>query len=173
MVPRLKRSARLLALLALFASDTQAQNQLTSFTATALTGKTVTAQRLLGRPFILIITPSRAAAKETRQWAQALRQELHQPQVPIRDLLVIDLPFFMSERDALDRAREKIPERYHDQTYLLVESDLERNLGTPPSSEDAYVLVFNSDGRVMARVNGAPSTARMNVIQAEVKRLLP
>ena len=40
------------------------------FTATALTGEKVSAAQLIGQPTILIVTPSKDAAKNTRLWAE-------------------------------------------------------------------------------------------------------
>jgi hypothetical protein len=145
------------------------QGQLPSFKATALTGQVVTEEKLLGHPTVLIVTPSKAAAEETRQWVQALRKNINQQKIMVRDVLAIDLPFFMSEKDALGRAKEKIPKRYHDQTYLLSESALEESLNIPRSSEDAFVLVLNSQGKVVARVKGEPTQQRINEIESAVQ----
>lgn len=147
------------------------QSPLPSFRATALTGQVVTEQKLIGQPTVLIVTPSREAAEETREWAEALRRTLDQQKVRVRDVLAIDLPFFMSERDALDRAREKIPDRYHDQTWLLSESSLEQALNVPPSSEDAYVLVLNSQGRVVERAHGSPTQPKLRQVENAVQKL--
>lgn len=160
-------------LVALLATGAHAQDKLASFSATALTGKTVTEQQLLGQPSILIVTPSRDAAEETRQWALALRKNFDPRKIAIHDILAIDLPFFMSEQDARSRAREAIPQRYHDQTYLLPAGDLETSLYIPSSSKVPYVFVFNSRGQVMARVSGGPSAASVGAIQKAVKPLLP
>ena len=111
-----------------------------AFKATALSGKTVTAEKLMGQPTILIVTPSKDAAKDTRLWAKALRKSIDQKAYRIRDVLAIDLPFFMSEADAIGRAKAKIPKRYHDQTWILAETDLEKALGIPVDSHKAFVL---------------------------------
>ena len=159
-------------LLASLAPGIHAQNKLTSFTATALTGETVTERQLLGRPFILIVTPSKDAAADTRLWAQALRAHLDVRKIVIRDIVAIDLPFFMSEQEALRQARKTIPKRYHNQTYLLAEGDLETSLYIPPSSNDAYVFVFNAQGQVMARVSGQPTEASVSAVETAVRPLL-
>src|SRR3982751_285375 len=75
------------------------------FEATSLAGQTVTASQLLGQPAVLIVTPSKAAAADTRKWADALRENLDERSIRIRDILAIDLPFFISESDALARAQ--------------------------------------------------------------------
>lgn len=83
-----------------------------SFTATALSGQKVTAAKLIGQPTVLIVTPSKDAAEGTRLWAKALRKNIDQKAIRVRDVLAIDLPFFMSEGDAIGRAKKKIPARY-------------------------------------------------------------
>lgn len=141
------------------------------FEATALTGATVSSARLIGQPTILIVTPSRAAAEDTRLWANALRRNIDPQAVRVRDVLAIDLPFFMSERDALGRARERIPDRYHDQTWLLAEPILENALGIPTGSETAHLVVLNSDGEVVSRVSGHPTQERISQVQAAVREM--
>jgi len=54
-----------------------------------------------------IVTPSTDAAKDTRLWVEALRKNVDQSGVRVRDVFAIDLPFFMSEDDAIGRAKEK------------------------------------------------------------------
>ncbi|KAF2406662.1 peroxiredoxin family protein [Pseudomonas antarctica] len=138
------------------------------FTATALTGETVSAAQLIGQPTILIVTPSTDAAKSTRLWAEALRKNIDQTQVRIRDVLAIDLPFFMSEEDAIGRAREKIPVRYHDQTWILSESSLEVALNIPRDSAKAFVFVLDAKGAVIARVEGEPDDGKIIEVEKAV-----
>jgi peroxiredoxin len=151
--------------------SSHAQNALPSFEATVLTGETVTEKNLLGQPSILIVTPSTQAAESTRQWVQALRKNVDPSGVKVRDVLALDLPFFISEQEALDRAKQKIPEKYHDQTWLLAESSLEEALNVPASSEEAYVFALNSHGQVVARVRGSPTTSKVDEIQKAVSAL--
>lgn len=152
-------------------SAAHAQHALPSMEATTLTGETVTEKNLLGQPAILIVTPSRQAAEETRQWVQALRKNIDPTVVKVRDVLALDLPFFISEQEALDRARQTIPQKYHDQTWLLAESSLEEALNVPTSSEDAYVFALNPKGQVIARVRGSPITSKIDEIQKAVSAL--
>lgn len=158
------------ALLAALAAGAHAQ-ALPSFEATSLTGQTVTEQRLLGQPSILIVTPSRDAATSTRRWVQALQRNVDPDAIRVRDVLAIDLPFFISERDALGRARERIPERYHDQTWLMTEVRLETALGIPPESGVAHVLVLNAQGVPVARVSGTPTQQRIAEVTQAVAQL--
>ncbi|RYZ00880.1 MAG: hypothetical protein EOO24_16020, partial [Comamonadaceae bacterium] len=88
----MQASARLVPLIV--ACPLFLQNLDTSIMATALTeGKVSAAQ--------LIVTPSKGAAKDTRLWAESLRKNVDQSGLRIRDVLAIDLPFFMSEEDAI------------------------------------------------------------------------
>lgn len=142
-----------------------------SFTATALSGEKVTADKLIGQPTILIVTPSKDAAEDTRLWAKALRKNIDQKSVRVRDVLAIDLPFFMSESDAISRAKKKIPARYYDQTWILAEADLEKALNIPTDSPKAFVIVLDSSGKIVARVEGKPNEARVNEVQSAVESL--
>jgi peroxiredoxin len=139
-----------------------------NFTATALTGEKVSAAQLIGQPTILIVTPSTDAAKHTRMWADTLRKNIDQTRVRIRDVLAIDLPFFMSEEDAIGRAKEVIEERYQEQTWILSESRLESALNIPRDSAKAFVFVLDTQGQIIARVEGAANAAKLSEVEMAV-----
>ena len=147
-----------------------ADDAVPSFSATALTGRKVTAADLIGQPAVLILTPSKEAAGDTRTWAKALRDKLDRT-VRVRDVLAIDLPFFMSESDAIGRAKDKIPARYYDQTWLMSNKVLESALDVPASSREAFVFVLDSRGHVAARVHGAATPARVSEIRSALQSL--
>lgn len=140
-----------------------------AFTATALTGVKVSSAKLIGQPTILIVTPSKDAAKDTRMWVEALRKNLDQKAIRIRDVMAIDLPFFMSEADAIGRAKEKIPSRYYDQAWLLNETVLEKALNIPRNSAKAFVFVLDTQGKVLARVEGEPSDLKVSEVEKFVR----
>lgn len=165
------RSALGILCLALGAPAFAAPGVLSKFDATSLTGEKVTEDKLLGQPTVLIVTPSRDAAEETRKWAQALMGRIDPGKVRVRDVIALDLPFFMSESDALGRARDKIPQRYHDMTWLSNEPTIERAFDIPRSSGEAFVLVLGADGQVRARVTGAPTGSRVDEIVSAVQAL--
>lgn len=142
---------------------------LPQFDATVLTGERVTEQKLLGQPTVLIVTPSKEAAEETRAWAKALRGRVDLDQVRVRDVLAIDLPFFMSESDALSRARARIPKQYHDMTWLTSEQTLESALDIPPSSEAPTVLVLGPQGQVLSRMSGGATQARIEQVMKGIE----
>lgn len=142
-----------------------------AFDATALTGETVNSRRLIGQLTVLIVTPSRGAAEDTRLWVDALHKNLDPKGVLVRDVLAIDLPFFFSEQDALGRARDQIPQRYHDKTWLLNDPVLEHALRIPTNSHRAHVLVLNPEGEIVTRVAGDPTEARIKQVQAAVEQL--
>lgn len=141
-----------------------------SFSATALSGRKVTDADLVGQRTVLILTPSKKAASDTRMWAKALRDEFDRT-VRVRDVLAIDLPFFMSESDAIGHAKEKIPARYYDQTWLMSNEVLESALGVPASSREAFVFVFDAKGRVAARVHGNPTPERVGEVRSALQSL--
>ncbi len=163
----------ILALAALFvgcsAFAQTSGGSLPSFTATSLTGNAVTAAALTGQPAILIVTPSRGAAPDTRQWAQALRKHIDTKSVRVRDVIAVDLPFFVSQQMAADQARQKIPSDYYDQTWLTAGSKLETALGIPDQSKQAVVLVLDSHGGIVYRVTGGPTKARLQQIESAVQ----
>lgn len=162
--------ALVLALLAPVGAWSQlSSSPIPAFTATALTGEKVSSTKLIGQPTILIVTPTKDAAKDTRLWVEALRKNIDPSAVRIRDVLAIDLPFFMGEEDAIGRAKEKIPARYYDQTWILTESNLESALSIPRDSAKAFVFVLDAQGKIIARVEGEPTNAKVNEVEAAVR----
>jgi len=143
-----------------------------SFTATTLTYEKVDSSLLLGQPTLLIITPSRAAGDSTKAWTQALRKTLDVKALRIRAVLTIDLPFFMSEEDAIGLAREAVPERYYDQTWILDSQLMEEALDIPAASKLAAVLILDASGTIIARVHGRLTDQRLEVIVRAVNVML-
>jgi len=158
----------LLALAPIHAWSQLSDSLIPEFTATVLTGEQIKSTQLIGQPTILIVTPSKDAAEDTRLWANALRANIDPSLVRIRDVLAIDLPFFMSEEDAIGRAKAKIPARYQDQTWLLNESTLETALSIPRDSASAFVFVLDAQGQVVARVEGEPSDSKMAQVETAI-----
>jgi predicted transcriptional regulator len=142
-----------------------------SFMATTLSGEKVDSDKLIGQPTLLILTPSSNAAESTRAWANKLRSEIDQSKYRVRDVLAVDLPFFMSEDDVIGRAKEKIPQRYHDQTWILNSQIMEKALGVPSDSEEAVIVVLDKNGNLISQVHGKVTTARMSYISDALKRL--
>lgn len=142
-----------------------------SFMATTLSGEKVDSDKLIGQPTLLILTPSRNAAESTREWASKLRVKIDQSKYRVRDVLAVDLPFFMSEEDVIGRAKEKIPQRYHDQTWILNSQIMEDALGVPSDSEEAVIVVLDQNGNLISQVHGRVTTARMSEISDALKSL--
>lgn len=164
---------RLAILLAAALALTAGASPIPPFEATALTGETVSSQKLIGQPTVLIVTPSRGAADQTRRWVEALQRNVSPQGILVRDVIAIDLPFFFSEEDALGRARDRIPRQYYEQTWLLNAPVLERALNIPTGSGEAHVLVLDSQGEIVARVAGNPTDARIAEVQQAVQQVRP
>lgn len=142
-----------------------------SFTATTLSGEIVHSDKLLGQPTLLILTPSRNAAESTREWVSALLSKIDQSKYRIRDVLAVDLPFFMSEADVIGRAKEKVPKRYHDQTWILNSQVMEGALDVPSDSDEAVIVVLDKHGNLVSQVHGEVTTARMSEITDALQSL--
>tara|TARA_R110002073_G_scaffold70092_3_gene173493 strand:+ start:748 stop:1173 length:426 start_codon:yes stop_codon:yes gene_type:complete len=139
--------------------------------ATTLSGEEINSEKLLGQPTLLIVTPSRNAAESTREWVDSLLLEFDQDKYLIRDVLAVDLPFFMSEADAISVAREKIPKRFHDQTWILNSQVMESALGVPPDSDEAVIVVLDKNGNIVSQVHGAVSNERLSEITDALQSL--
>jgi hypothetical protein len=162
----------LFALLALSALPAIAEDgPWPSFTATTLNGEKIDSDKLLGQPTLLILTPSRNAAESSREWVNALRSKIDQSKYRVRDVLAVDLPFFMSEEDVISRAKEKVPKRYHDQTWILNSQVMENALRVPSDSDEAVICVLDKNGILVSQVHGRVSTERMIVITAALQSL--
>ncbi len=149
------------------AQPSSSASPIPTFDATSLTGRSIHRDDLLGQPTVLIVTPGRDAAASTRAWAKALRRELD-PRVRVRDVLVVDLPFFMDERDALSQAKQKIPKRYHDQTWLTSKKTLLSALGVNADAAAAEVFVLDAGGRVVVRIDGDPTAEHLDKLRSAV-----
>jgi len=135
-----------------------------SFTATSLTYEKVDSSVLLGQPTLLIITPSKAAADSTKAWTNALEKAMEGKKLRIRAVLTINLPFFMSEADAVGSAREVVPERYYDRTWILDSQIMEEALDISTESKLAVILILDASGTIIARVHGQLTDLRLAVI---------
>jgi predicted transcriptional regulator len=135
-----------------------------SFMATTLSGEKVDSDKLIGQPTLLILTPSSNAAESTREWVEALRSKIDQSEYRVRDVLAVNLPFFMSEEDAIGKAKEKVPKRYHDQTWILNSQIMEDALGVPSDSEEAVIVVLDKKGSLVSQVHGEVTTERMSQV---------
>lgn len=142
-----------------------------SFTATMLNGEKVDSSKLLGQPTLLILTPSRNAAESTREWVNALRSKVDQSKYRVRNLLAVDLPFFMSEEDVIGTAKEKVPKRYHDQTWILNSQVIEGALGVSSDSEEAVIVILDKNGNLVSQVHGTVTKARMSEITDALQSL--
>ena len=81
------------------------------------------------------------------------------------------MPFFMSEADVIGRAKEKIPARYYDQTWIFAKTKLETALDIPTDSESAFVMVLDSQGQIIVRVSGAPTEQRIGQVKSAVQNM--
>lgn len=144
--------------------------ELPSFEATVLTGEGVSSAQLRGQSAVLIVTPSRQAAASTRRWAKMLRKRLDTSSIRVIDVLAVDLPFFISTGTALEKARERIPDRYHDQTWLLDVKVLEKALSIPPDAEQAYVCILDASGSIVRRVHGEPNAEKVQMLRHALGR---
>lgn len=135
-----------------------------AFTALSLNGESVHSAALVGQPTLLIVTPSRDAAAATRLWVRALEKRIDSSRLRVRDVIALDLPFFMSAEDALPRARAKIPARYHGQTWLLDSPVVEKALQVPVDSHEACIVVLDRSGQVVLRIHGPPTDERLDEV---------
>ncbi len=136
------------------------------FQAIELTGRHVGRADLLGKPAILIVTPGRGAAHSTRDWVDQFRSQLDLSAVRVRDVIVVKLPFFMNNSDAIKAAKKVVPARYYHQTWLMSNPKLEKALGITPGSDSAHILVIDRNGTVRAHVTGDPDKQRIAEIRS-------
>lgn len=155
-----------LALLAAWPAWTRAAGApFPAFRGSSLTGAPVSTADLAGRRAILIVTPSRKAARDTLLWAQALAKRIDQRAVPVRGILAIDRPFFMSRDAMLARARKTIPGPYHGRTWIADDAGVKRSLNIPAGTEHAYVFVLDASGNIVRRIEGRPGQASLAAVE--------
>lgn len=165
--------ALLFSLLSLLFTSVVADNaSVPVFQATVLSGATVNSDVLIGQPTLLIITPSRDAAAATRKWANYLSKNLQLNKLMVRNIICLELPFFLSASDVIDKAREKVPQQYHDQTWLVDGTELENALNVPPRSDQAFIFLLGSNGEIVDHVGGDISDQKVQQIENAVDKLL-
>jgi peroxiredoxin len=152
------------------AAPGSADSPIPVFDAVSLTGQAIRREDLLGQPTVLIVTPGRDAAPSTRAWAKALRKEFGKS-ARMRDVIAVDLPFFMDQRDAIGRAKDKIPQRYHDQTWLTSNDTLASALGVGSDAAQARVFVLDAQGKIAADVSGDPTPERLDQLRSALQGL--
>ena len=101
-----------------------------------------------------------------------MRSKIDHSKDRVRDVLAVDLPFFMSEEDVIARAKEKVPLRYHDQTWILNSQVMEGALGVPSDSDEAVIIVLDTNGNLVSQVHGRVTTARMKEITDALQSLV-
>lgn len=114
------------------------------------------------------MTPSQAAGRETRSWARRLEGSPAFSQIPVRDMICIELPFYVSRSNAIDRARKKVPPRYYGRTWMIWNTDFVKALHIPAANPHAFVIVVDAQGHVVAREHGRPDGARFSRIKRAV-----
>ncbi|QRK05905.1 hypothetical protein JQX13_38075 [Archangium violaceum] len=127
--------------------------ELPFFVGTDLTGTQRRSSELTGQPAVVIAATSRAASGEAQAWANEIVQR-QGGDVPLVTLIAIDLPFFIPDDVALGMARDRIPHRYWDQTWLGGEGDIQRALQLEPGSDTPYVFTLDSRGRITDAIHG-------------------
>ncbi len=141
------------------------------FTATSLTGESVDSALLTGQPTLLLISPSREAAAATRKWGEHLRANLKLSKLMVRNIICLELPFFLSASDVIGKAKEKVPKQYHDQTWLVDGTELENALNVPTGSDQAFVFLLGSNGEIVEHVGGDFSDQKVEQIETAVDKL--
>lgn len=135
------------------------------FQGMSLTGVPISKADLTGKQAILIVTPSQKAVRETQLWAQVLDAHIDQRTVLIRDILAIELPFYMSHEALVKRVKEKIPVQYHHQTWIPDNTHVKHALHIPTRAANTYVFVLDADGNVVRRIKGPPNQTRLAAVK--------
>lgn len=144
---------------------------LPTFQATTLSGDSVDSAILIGQPTLLLITPSREAAAATRKWGNNLRKNLKLGKLMVRNIICLELPFFLSTSDVIGKAREKVPAQYHDQTWLVDGTKLENALNVPTGSDQAFVFLLDTNGEIAEHAGGEYSDEKIQKIETAVDKL--
>ncbi|WP_259212784.1 hypothetical protein [Shewanella baltica] len=100
-----------------------------------------------------------------------MRSKIDHSKYRVRDVLAVNLPFFMSEEDVIGKAKEKVPQRYHNQTWILNSQIMEDALGVPSDSDEAVIVVLDKSGNLISQVHGKVTAARISEIIAALQSL--
>ncbi len=143
-----------------------------SLSGQSLSGRPISRKDLLGQPTLVVLTPSRKDRKLSGRWFKIL-SETFSSNVRIRDIVLIDPPFFMSEQEFVARARKAVPRKHWDETWLVPDVRQGENNDLSEQSEKTYVYVLDSEGDVIARVGGEPSEEKIEKIKHTLLSITP
>lgn len=141
----------------------EVSDSLPRFKATALSGERKTEKDVLGQQTVLVITPTRGAARECKHWGETLERMLP-ARIALWALLALERPFFVPDKYVLRKAQEKVPSNLWDRTWLVTHGNVEKHLGVPSQAEEPYVFAVSSEGRIVARARGTVTPEKIDGI---------
>jgi hypothetical protein len=136
---------------------------LPSFDGTTVAGQKKSSKELLGHKTILIVLPSREAAKEAATWGKEATKALGAEKVAVESVVALDLPFFIGLDDAISHARKKVPKKAWSHTWLSDDGDVKKEF--PIQQEDIpYVYAVDASGTIVASTQGSYDPQRAQAL---------
>lgn len=105
----------------------------------------------VGSRTLLVVLTDRHGSEEVEAWF-ARAEKVLPPEVALKSIVSLRLPFFVGQGMAIDRAREDTPPDAWDDTLLDVRGQMAEDLGLQ-SSRVPYVFALDENGEVIAGVH--------------------
>lgn len=133
-----------------------------TFTATDLHGRQVSTREWLRGRSLVVVTTDREGSDLSRAWMEAAVQRAL-PELRLRAIVSLHLPFFVSAAMARGQARKQVPQAAWGDTLLDIRGQSAKRLRLPTSREP-YVFVIDAEGRVVASAHGPVDDPRSRTI---------
>ena len=137
----------------------------------SLKGQETTYDQLITTNSVFIYTPGRGAVESTRNWVKVLEPMATEHDIHIRDILAVNVPFFIDQKTVLKRARKKIPKRYWDQTWININGDIEEVINAGANRDEAIVMIVDQNGNVISRFLGDADAGKLDTIRRTFNNL--
>ena len=139
-----------------------------SLDAEDLTGRPVNTEEWLRSPSLIVVTTEREGSEQTRAWFDTAKAK-SPPDLQMRSILSLHLPFFVSEGKARAEARKEVPQEDWDDTILDVRGQSAKTLGLS-ASEEPYVFLVDAHGRVLASAHSPADAPQSRAVWEALER---
>ena len=134
-----------------------------------LEGKTILLpDAIKGTSTLLIVSFSRAAAAQTRAWGEKLKQQ--QPALSRYQVLELEDVPRLFRGFVKSGIRKSIPDAQSHFVLLFEGQDSLKKFVNYQESDDAYVLLLDTNGNVMAQQHGAVNDQKLGALTKELTK---
>lgn len=140
------------------------------FELETLKGRKVHTRSLKGRPTVMVVARTRAAAEACKGWVDAVREHLA-PRVAYFQVIVALKPWYLPEFAVRGKVEQLVPAEYHPQVLIEWRDRFARQFDIPKDRKPT-VLVLDSQGILRWKHRGALTPDALARLRAALPREL-